>query len=65
LILSPAELATILAALRYFQDETQCLEPCEIRELYPQFADVAPLSTQEIDVLCERLNLGDDANVAR
>ena len=60
MILSPSELATILAALRYFQDETQCLEPSEIRELYPQFADAAPLPTQEIDALCERLNIADD-----
>ncbi len=60
--LSPSELATVLAALRYFQDETQCLEPSEIRELYPQFADAAPLSTQEIDALCEQLNLTDSAD---
>ncbi len=62
MILSPSELATILAALRYFQDETQCLDPSEIRELYPQLAELALLSTQEIDALCGRLNLGDDAD---
>ena len=50
--LSPSELATILAALRYFQDETQCLEPSEIRELYPQFADAAPLPAPKTAKRC-------------
>jgi hypothetical protein len=57
LILSPSELATILAALRFFQDEFQTAQPAELFELFPQFESAAPLSWTEVGSLCERLNM--------
>ena len=56
-MVSPSEFATILAALRYFQDEFQATEPGELVKLFPQFETAAPLSSAEIGSLCERLNL--------
>ena len=66
MILSPAEFATVLAALRYFQDEFQTTEPGEIAKLFPHFETAAPLTSAEIGSLCERLNIplpaeGDEA----
>jgi len=61
LIVSPSELATILAALRYFQDEFQASQPGELVELFPQFETAAPLTAVEIDALCERLNMPEPA----
>ena len=55
--LNPSEFATILAALRYFQDEFQTAQPSELIELFPQFETAAPLSSAEIGLLCERLNI--------
>ena len=57
MIVSPSELATILAALRYFQDEFQASQPGELVNLFPQFESAPPLTAAEIDSLCERLNL--------
>jgi len=59
LILNPSEFATILAALRFFQDEFQTAQPAELVELFPQFESAAPLSWAEVGSLCERLNLPD------
>lgn len=56
MIVSPSEFATILAALRYFQDEFQATQPGELVELFPQFQTARPLTAAEIDALCERLN---------
>lgn len=56
MIVSPSEFATILAALRYFQDEFQATQPGELVELFPQFETAPPLSAAEIDSFCERLN---------
>jgi hypothetical protein len=54
--LSDRELATVLAALRYWQDE---MRPGDVPLCYPEhFEDVTPLTTDEIDSLCERLNGG-------
>jgi hypothetical protein len=61
LIVSPSEFATILAALRFFQDEFQTVEPAELAELFPQFETAAPLSWTEIGSLCERLNIPEPA----
>lgn len=61
MILSPSEFATILAALRYFQDEFQTAQPGELVELFPQFETAAPLTPAEIGSLCERLNIGEPA----
>jgi len=56
LTIEPRALATILAALRYFQDEFQAMDAEELAELFPQFAKERPLTPAEIDALCERLN---------
>jgi hypothetical protein len=49
-MLSDRELATVLAALRLAQQDRAGLESM------PHFEDVEPLSNEEIDELCERLN---------
>ncbi len=59
MILSLSEFATILAALRYFQDEFQTATPGEIAKLFPQFVTAAPLTSAEIGSLCERLNIAE------
>jgi hypothetical protein len=61
LIVSPSEFATILAALRFFQDEFQTAQPAELVELFPQFESAAPLSWAEVSSLCERLNIPEPA----
>lgn len=61
MILSPSEFATILAALRYFQDEFQTTQPGELVELFPQFETAPPLTSAEIGTLCERLNISEPA----
>lgn len=52
------ELATVLAALRYWQMD---LEPDPDGIVDPEgfFLDEKPLTVEEIDGLCERLNLGE------
>ncbi len=52
--LSNRELATVLAALRLFQSEADY----DSEAVYgmEQFREVEPLSNDEIDVLCRRLN---------
>jgi hypothetical protein len=54
-LLSDQELATILAALRYWQQD---LAAAEEGPIFPDhFNDeITPLTVQEIDDLCERLN---------
>ena len=61
MILSPSEFATILAALRFFQDEFQTAQAVELIELFPQFETATPLSPAEIGSLCERLNMPEPA----
>ena len=49
------ELATVLAALRYWQSKLgKDQEPTDL----DHFAEVDPLTAEEIDALCERLNTG-------
>jgi hypothetical protein len=48
------ELATVLAALRYWQQDLETNDEPPISEEF--FADCAPLTSEEIDGLCERLN---------
>jgi hypothetical protein len=55
-VFNQAEVATVLAALRFFQDQRGGFDH---PEWYPQFNDVKPLSNAQIDDLCERINLGD------
>jgi hypothetical protein len=55
--LSDRELATVLAALRYWQHDLGANE--DEPPISEHFADGAvPLSVTEIDDLCERLNVG-------
>src|SRR5436190_17604214 len=63
--LTPRELATVLAALRYWQDKcassadpvTQVFIPAE---LATHFIEEPPLTMDDIDTLCEQLNFGDE-----
>lgn len=51
---SERELATVLAALRFWQRQ---LADCDGRDISPDHFDcVEPLSATEVDILCERLN---------
>lgn len=56
LALTNAELATILAALRLWQ-ETLATDGALLALTYLHFALCDPLSVEAIDTLCERLNL--------
>ena len=53
------ELATILAALRYWQQDLAANEEGPISE---HFNEHTPLTVDEIDDLCERINCGPSAN---
>jgi hypothetical protein len=53
--LSDRELATVLAALRHWQRQRE-RTPGALPGGPHHFEDVTPLSAQEIDELCERLN---------
>ncbi len=53
LTLAARELATVLAALRYWQQDLAANAEPPISE---HFTEVAPLSPDEIDALCEALN---------
>lgn len=55
--LSLNETATILAALRYWQDATSTEGGNDPRELSPEhFTHATPLDPEAIDALCERIN---------
>lgn len=47
------EIATILAALRYFQANIDDIALLEMTH----FEDVEPLTSEEIDTLCEEINI--------
>lgn len=53
--LTPQELATVLAALRHWQ-HTICSQGDGAARSFPHFEAVPPLTSDEIDDLCERLN---------
>lgn len=53
--LTDRELATILAALRYWQQDLAENPDGPISE---HFEEATPLTVEEIDELCERLNRG-------
>ena len=59
--LNRRELATVLAALRYHQDENLQAGPeiadLAIRDIATDGGTLRPLGSQEIDALCERLNI--------
>jgi hypothetical protein len=57
--LSDRELATLLAALRYWQQNLAREEPQSNEgPISPHFAEHSPLTVEEIDALCEQLNSG-------
>jgi hypothetical protein len=53
MLLTNRELATVLASLRYWQQD---LAENEVGPISEQFFDESPLTVEEIDDLCERLN---------
>jgi len=54
--------ATILAALRMFQQRYEDKDAIAIRRDWPEhFGGVDPLSTEDIDALCEEINAGNGA----
>lgn len=62
--LNAREVSTILAALRYFQkelgdDDAQVTRGNAEGEGLPHFVELEPLTNDEIDDLCERINFGD------
>jgi len=59
--LTDRELATVLASLRYFQNgigSFDLLDDFTRPDQFPHFDEVTPLTIDEIDQLCERLNMG-------
>jgi len=57
------ELATVLAALRYWQQDLEANDASPISGEF--FADCEPLTSEEIDSLCERLNTESPEQLAR
>ncbi|HVI07007.1 MAG TPA: hypothetical protein VND65_01810 [Candidatus Binatia bacterium] len=58
--LDASDVATILAALRAFQERFVDQDAEAMRKAYPEhFEDVAPLGSEDIDTLCQEINLGD------
>lgn len=53
------ELATVLAALRYWQNDVLNQEGARRGDAH--FEEVNPLTASEVDDLCENLNFGDIA----
>jgi hypothetical protein len=56
--LSDRDLATILAALRHWQEA--CADNGDEEPISPEYFDdaITPLTVTEIDDLCERINFG-------
>ena len=54
-MLTSRELATVLAALRHWQQQLE-REGLAFADGFPHFADAKPLSVAEIETLCDRLN---------
>jgi hypothetical protein len=54
-MLTSRELATVLAALRHWQQQL-AREGRAFADGFPHFVDEEPLSVAEIDTLCDRLN---------
>lgn len=57
--LTYADLATVLAALRYWQAADMPIKAVHDPDLGGYFAEYAPLTALEIDALCERINTKD------
>jgi hypothetical protein len=64
LVVDERELATILAALRFHQDENlRCscgIADQEIKDIASSCGSLKPLNFDDVSRLCERMNLGDD-----
>ncbi len=56
--LTDAELATVLAALRHWQDASERKQAS-----FPHFAEVKRLTRYQVDNLCERLNTVEQVTV--
>jgi hypothetical protein len=56
--LNERELATVLAALRSYQESGAGAQEDRFRDIASDLGRFRPLSVREIDRLCERLNCG-------
>jgi len=58
--------ATILAALRHWQEHLEANGgiPAAIPSCFDHFEECTPLDTAEIDVLCLKINLGTEQEIA-
>lgn len=69
LLVDDRELAAILAALRFHQDEdlqaAGSIPDQAVRDIATNGGEVQPLDYDEIDDLCQRLNCGEDRPVAK
>jgi len=69
LLISDREQATILAALRFHQAEnlqgTGIIQDLTIRDIASNFGHLKTLDAEEIDRLCERINLGTEGAYSR
>lgn len=54
-MLTLRQLTTVLAALRFWQQQLT-REGLSFAQAFPHFSDEQPLSVDEIDALCDRLN---------
>jgi len=58
--LDKSDVATILAALRMFQDKYRDMDAAAIRRDWPEhFEGIEPLGTDDIETLCEEINFGE------
>jgi hypothetical protein len=59
--LTDRELSQVLAALRFWQKKQEpdnIFNLLAIKEEWEHFEECEPMTTEEIDTLCERFNLG-------
>jgi hypothetical protein len=57
--LAPRELATVFAALRFYQETLNAgTLPLHLMDVLTNGNELVPLTGSEIDTLCERLNEG-------
>jgi hypothetical protein len=55
-MLTPRELATVLAALRHWRETQGNCTATSLVRTWPHFGEHDPLSPTEVDALCQRLN---------
>ena len=58
-ILTKRELATVLSALRHWQEGFlhESYSESEVKAMFPHFRDAKPLTIDEVDALCQKLNV--------